>query len=117
MNTQEKKLLGVLRSLPEAQQQSLLDYAEFLASRTSEFAVETKPGLELLLIERPAQESVIKAVRRLMKTYPMLDSTKLLNETSGFVTQHVLHGKPAVEVIDEMEIFFSRHYEEFKAAK
>jgi len=27
------------------------------------------------------------------------------------MTQHVIHGRSAVEVIDELEILFRRHYE------
>lgn len=116
MNAQEKQLLRSFRELPEEQKRSLMDYAEFLASRTSQATVvQEGASNEPLPLERPAQESVIKAVRRLMATYPMLDRSKLLNDTSGFLTQHVIHGKPAVEVIDEMEVFFAQHYETYKA--
>ena len=116
MNVQEKELLRAFRELPDEQKKSLMDYAEFLASRTPQvMGAQEEASTEPLPIERPAQESVIKAVRRLMATYPMLDRSKLLNDTSGFITQHVIHGKPAVEVIDEMEVFFARHYETYRA--
>ena len=118
MNAQEKQLLRVFRELPEEQQKSLMDYAEFLASRVPQVVgAQEEDSTEPLPIERPSKESVIKAVRRLMATYPMLDRSKLLNDTSGFITQHVIHGKPAVEVIDEMEAFFARHYETYKAGQ
>ncbi len=116
MNAHEKQLLRAFRELPDEQKKSLMDYAEFLVSRAPQATAEQAVNsTELLPIERPAQESVIKAVRRLMATYPMLDRSKLLNDTSGFITQHIIHGKPAVEVIDEMEVFFARHYETYKA--
>jgi hypothetical protein len=53
----------------------------------------------------------VKAIKRLMATYPMLDRDKLLHETSGHMTRHVIHGKPAAEVIDELEAMFAQHYE------
>jgi 2-polyprenyl-6-hydroxyphenyl methylase / 3-demethylubiquinone-9 3-methyltransferase len=52
---------------------------------------------------RPAVESVVKAIKRLMATYPMLARDKLLNDTSALMTQHVVHKRPAVEIIDELE--------------
>lgn len=115
MNVHEKQLLRAFRELPEEQKKSLMDYAEFLASRTTQVMGEQEVSTEPLPLERPPKENVIKAVRRLMATYHMLDRSKLLNDTSSFVTQHVIHGKPAVEVIDEMEVFFARHYETYKA--
>lgn len=51
------------------------------------------------------------AIKRLTQTYPMLDRRKLLADTSKYVAQHALEGRSAVEVIDELEVVFSRHYE------
>ena len=62
-------------------------------------------------IARPEQESVIKAIKRLNATYPMLERNKLLHETSNQMTRHVIHGVPALQVIDELEVMFLRHYE------
>jgi hypothetical protein len=103
----EKRLRQILTGLPAAQAQALLDYAEFLAARYSAPADVTEP----LDIPRPDQESVIKAIRRLGATYPMVDRSKMLNETSMLMTQHIIHGRDAVEVIDELEVLFRRQYE------
>jgi hypothetical protein len=108
----EKKLLEVFRALSGEQQQSLLDFAAFLASRTP--LVESAVLQEPLPIPRPENETLIKAIKRLGATYPMLDRSKLLHETSAFVTQHVMHGRPAEEMIDELELVFQRHYEQLK---
>jgi hypothetical protein len=35
----------------------------------------------------------------------------MLNETSVLMTQHVISGRDAAEVIDELEVLFRRHYE------
>lgn len=107
MNRIEKRLREILGALPEAQGRALLDYAEFLAARHG----ESPPPAERLDIPRPASESVVKAIQRLGATYPMLDRSKMLNETSVLMAQHVMQGRDAVEVIDELEALFLRHYE------
>ncbi|MCK5386268.1 MAG: hypothetical protein KAJ39_03720, partial [Gammaproteobacteria bacterium] len=48
---------------------------------------------------------------RLSATYPMINKDKLLDETSSLVSQNMLQGRDAVEVIDELEIVFKKHYE------
>jgi ribosomal protein S17E len=113
MKPAEKKLLELFRKLPEAQRQSLLDFAEFLAGRTMPEEAAPVPT-DPLPIPRPEQESVIAAIKRLRTTYPMINPDKLLNETAGFMTKHVVYGKSAREVIDEMEEVFARKYEEHK---
>jgi len=103
----EQRLREILATLPDEAARALLEYAEFLAARYAGPAEITAP----LDIPRPPKESVVKAIRRLSATYPMLDRSKVLNETSVLMTQHVIHGRSAVEVIDELEILFRRHYE------
>ena len=104
----EKKLLKSLRQLPEAQQQALLDYAEFLTQR---YAIEEElVPQQPVDISRPAEESVVKAVRRLSKTYPMLESKELFEKTSSFMMRNLMHGEGSETVIDEMEIFFRQSY-------
>ena len=112
-----KHLLDILASLPPAQAETLLEFAEFLAARygatvtsdTSEQAAATTPLP--LDIPRPEKESVVKAIKRLAATYPMLDRSKMLNETSTLMTQHIMQGRAAAEVIDELEAMFRTCYE------
>lgn len=109
MTADERALLRLFRELPEAQRVSLIDYAEFLLARGR---AETPATPDTPLpIPRPAQESVVKAIKRLRETYPMLDRAKLLHEISAHMTQHLVHGKPAEQVIDELEAVFRHHYE------
>ena len=58
---------------------------------------------------------MVKAIKRLTATYHMIDRDRLLNETSSLMTAHVIHGRKAAEVIDELEVLFQRHYQELKA--
>jgi hypothetical protein len=108
----ERKLLAFFRALGAAERETLLAFAEFLEGRIKR---PSEPvGLPLPL-ERPKHETVIAALKRLAATYPMLDRAALLNETSGLVTQHVMHGREAAEVIDELEVLFRRHYDRLVA--
>lgn len=111
MVSDSKKLLRIFRGLSEGDQHSLLAFAEFLAARESGGVAPVKQIAAPVEIPRPEEESVMKAIKRLMATYPMLDRGKLLNDTSMAMSKHVMHGVPAVEVIDELEITFRRHYE------
>jgi hypothetical protein len=106
--------LKLFRQLPQTEQESLISYAEFLLQRG---AGVTAPDERLLPeeIPRPASESVVAAMRRLSKTYFMLDKDHLLHEASDLMTAHLMQGRPAAEVIDELEEVFRRHYERIQS--
>ena len=108
MKKSTKKLLEYYRELPDEVAQQLLDFAEFLASR---YKVEVKEITLPEEISRPENESVVIAVKRLSATYPMLDKDKLLNDTASLMTQHMIQGRDAVEIIDELEVIFRKEYE------
>ncbi len=109
MTADERRLLNLFRALPESRRAGLLDYAEFLLARVMpEVAAIPRAPLEL---PRPAQESVVKAIKRLRATYPMLDRAKLINETAALMSQHLVQGRAAVEVIDDLEALFLNHYQ------
>jgi len=110
MRDEEKKLLGLFEKLDSRQQQTLVEFAGFLAAHADSPAKSAEP----VPITRPAGETVVMAIKRLTRTYPMLDRRKLFTETSRCVTQHALEGRPAMEVIDELEMVFSRHFESMK---
>lgn len=104
----EKRLLELFNRLPEAERRSLLDFAEFLAERAG--PVASPHPSEPLDIPRPEEESVVAAMKRLRETYPMIDHSKMLHEASGLMGEHMMQGRPAPEVIDEMESMFVRYY-------
>jgi len=113
----QQRLLKLFRQLPESLQESLLSYAEFLAERGAAVAprhpaAPARPAE----IQRPESETVIAAIRRLSQTFHMLDKDDLLHETSALMTAHVMQGRPAGEVIDELEVVFRRHYERVKSS-
>jgi hypothetical protein len=108
MKRDEKDLLKHFRALPPEQQETLISFAEFLATRAAQTPREYG---EPEPIPRPADERVVQAIKRLRLTYPMLDHSTMLHELSDFMTQHLVMGKPAQEVIDELEVVFRRHYD------
>jgi len=115
----QQRLLRLFRQLGETERRSLLDFAEFLAGRgPSGRPASASPDAPLEMpaeIPRPDSESVVAAIRRLSQTFHMLDKDELLHEASGLMTEHVMQGKPAAEVIDELELTFRRHYERVKS--
>ena len=109
-----KRLQEIFSGLTPAAAQQLLEFAEFLYAR---HAAAAPPSLSLPQeIPRPAQESVVKAIKRLAATYPMLDRGKMLHETSALMTQHVVQGREAAAVIDDLEALFRQHYARLRAA-
>ncbi len=112
MNPAETTLLRLFRRLDPDKRNSLLDYARYLADRSS---VHEATVAEPLEIARPAeQESVVGAMRRLTKSYHMLDTRELLDRASGLMTQHLVQGRDAEEIIGELEQLFRLHYEKYR---
>lgn len=107
----DKRLLQLFNRLGEGERASLLAFAEFLVSRLPEVPVEPQVSQVPLDIPRPEKETVIGAVKRLAATYPMVDREKMLHETAALMTQHMVQGRPAPEVIDDLERLFAHHYQ------
>lgn len=109
MRSGEKQLLDLFERLTPEQQDRLIAFAEFLAD-------DPVPGIERgpTVIPRPDGETVTMAIRRLVRSYPMLDRRRLMVEASNFMAQHALEGRPALEVIDELEMVFERHYRKMR---
>ncbi len=107
----EKKMLQLFRKLNREQQESVQAFAEFLLSRTEDNDAVQEEIPEPQPIPRPEEESVVKAIKRLTATYPMIDRQSILNQTSALMAQHIMQGRAAAEVIDELEVIFRTHYE------
>ena len=105
----ETKLLNQFKDLPEESQKSLLDFCDFLSAQNPVSDKTIPPPKD---ISRPTDESVVLAMRRLSDTYFMLNKDSLLHEASGLMSQHILQGREAVEVIDELEVLFNKFYTE-----
>ena len=109
MNPSAKSLADIFEYLPEKDQHTLYEFAEFLKSRAPEPKAEVT---EPLGIPRPEEESVVAAIKRLKQNYPMLKQKELLNETSNHMMQHMMQGKAAADVIDELELLFETKFQQ-----
>ncbi|WP_260293515.1 hypothetical protein [Sedimenticola hydrogenitrophicus] len=107
-------MLKLYSALSEPDRLSLLAFAEFLLQRSGPASETTgsPPVLEPKPIPRPEVESVVAAIKRLSESYHMLDRSALLTETSSLMTAHIMHGRSANEVIDDLEALFERHHQE-----
>ena len=112
MNAKQKQLLKYYSALSEQHQNTLLLFAEFLSQQTNKSESVTNLIPAPVAIERPAEETVVGAIKRLTASYPMLDKSKLFNETSSLMTRHVMQGHEAEKVIDELEALFEKYYHE-----
>lgn len=102
-------MLTIYKALSKDDRKSLLDFAEFLMSREvveEADKVVPQPNHE----PRPDKESVVQAIKRLGRVYHMIDRATLLNETSTLMTQHVMQGRAAIQVIDDLESLFANRY-------
>jgi hypothetical protein len=62
---------------------------------------------------RPESESVVAAIKRLTGSYPMLEKQALFSKTSELMSAHLLQGRDAEEIIDELESVFHKHYRDY----
>ncbi|MBK1701330.1 hypothetical protein CKO41_11600 [Thiococcus pfennigii] len=107
----ERRLLKLFRALEAADRETLLAFAAFLAAREPSAPAAARAPEPLA---RPAQESVVAAIRRLSQTYPMLERGPLLGEASSLMSAHLLQGRAAADVIDELEALFARYYAAYR---
>ncbi|MEJ2344913.1 MAG: Crp/Fnr family transcriptional regulator [Gammaproteobacteria bacterium] len=108
MGADDKRLQKIFTALGPEQRRTLLEFAEYLQAR---HGLESPPPSEPERIPRPPEETVVGAIKRLSQSYPMIDKAKILHRTSALMAQHVMHGRDAVEVIDELETVFEEHYQ------
>ncbi len=112
MKKSETKLLNQFRALSEEAQLSVIHFCDFLSSQHPVIEQDMASPKD---IARPDGESVVLAMRRLSETYFMLDKDKIFNDASSLMTQHILQGREAIAVIDELETVFKKYYNELVA--
>lgn len=116
-SAQERDLLRIFRALSDGDKASLQAFAAFLLERTTPAEAMAQAEMESSIpkdIPRPEFETVIGAIKRLSETYYMLDRSQMLHDTSNLMTGHLLQGRDAMEVIDELEVLFQRHFDKYQ---
>lgn len=104
MAPERKRLLELFERLAAEQQSSLLDYAEFLAARRHVAVPRAESA------PRPAVETVVQAIKRLNRSYPMMQRHRLMPAVEKLLAEHLIDNRPAPQVIDEMEALFAAEY-------
>lgn len=113
----ERELVRLYRTLNFQDRSSLMAFANFLCQQRQqdqEQELSVPPLQDPKPIPRPEEETVIGAIKRLSESFYMLDRTQMLHETSGLMSEHLLQGRDAVEVIDELENLFQRHFGNYR---
>ncbi len=117
---EESRLLRLFGDLSSSRRILLLEFAEFLVTRKSAPGVPARSGDGQVAapepVARPENETIVAGLKRLSRTYPMLDKTEMLRATSDLVATHLLQGTEATLVIDQLEDIFREHYEQLLAA-
>lgn len=116
----QRALLASYLQLDESGREALQAFAEFLVQRGGVEQAESQAAAEPQVpkpIPRPRKESVIGAIKRLSETYPMIDRSDLLTETSSLMSAHIMHGRNAPEIIDDLEALFDNHYRKYQAGR
>ncbi len=98
------------KDLPHEALAMLAEFAQFLKAKHPSIQTEVQA---LNPIDRPVEENVIAAIRRLSKTYPMLDKSILFEQTSAAMSAHVLQEISSTESIDRLEQVFKKEYEAY----
>lgn len=102
MTDHRARLLAVLEQLDEAGRGTLVEYAEFLVSRSEVQAISPSVAV------RPAGETVLQAIKRLNGGYRGLRRAALMEPVGELLSQHMVDGRASEEVIEELEALYAR---------
>jgi hypothetical protein len=105
VTTHRARIIALLERLDEEGRRTLVEYAEFLVGR----ADAPPPGAPA---ERPPEETVLQAVRRLNRNYPGLRRAALMQSVGELLLQHMMDQRAAVEVIDALEALYAHAHAE-----
>jgi hypothetical protein len=96
------RLVMLLESLDETGRRTLVEHAEFLVSRRE---VQAHPPS---VAPRPTGDNVVQAIRRLNGSYPGLRRAALMQPVGELLSQHMVDGRAAEEVIEDLEALYAR---------
>lgn len=112
---ERNRLLTAWHTLDQEGQRTVRLFAEFL-SQQAECQTNEPIQQEPLPIPKPERESAVFALKRLKKTYPMIEADfSLLEEASQLILKRVM-GATDTEVIGEMEALFTKKYQIWREA-
>ena len=115
LSAEQRQLLKWFDALGEQDRASLLAFAQFLSGRQRPAASSEPVLVEPRPIPRPEKESVVAAIKRLSSSYYMLDTRAMFDETASLMSAHILRGRRAEQVIDDLEALFGEHYRRYRS--
>lgn len=115
-HSRESRLQSIAEMAADLPDEGLLLLAEFTEFLAAKYPPENKSDLAYQPLPRPEGESVIAAIKRLSKSYPMLDKTTLFDQTSAAMSAHILQDVSVEESIDKLEAVFREKYNAFLSA-
>ncbi len=107
-NERRQALLAAFDRLDARRQDVLMEFAATLAAHDDAAPTAVRP--EPYPADDPVNESVVAAIKRLTCMYPAAGRRRLMGPVSVLMAQHALQGRPAKEVIDELETVFERDH-------
>ncbi|MBF0421536.1 MAG: hypothetical protein HQL73_00935 [Magnetococcales bacterium] len=111
--TSHDHLKQIYQQLNDTNRDALLKFARFLLQDQETAPRAALPQEPVPIVPMPG-ENVIQALKRLKKTYPMIDADmRLLDAASQCVMQKVL-GHPDAVLIVKMERLFRDAYEQWR---
>jgi len=113
-SAEQRQLLRLFDGLSEGDRASLMAFAQFLAAREPVVDAPEPVVVEPRQIPRPSRESVVAAIKRLSSSYFMLDTRAMLDDTASLMSAHILQGRRAEQVIDDLEDLFQEHYRRYR---
>jgi len=102
-----QNLIDLYEAMDDERKISLGDFADFLYAQADPISKIISPPEES---DRPEEETVVGAVKRLKTQYHMIESMAVFSAASVLMTDHMVKGRDVTEVIDEMEILFEEAY-------
>lgn len=111
--TRDSRLADITDAAALLPDEALVTLHEFTGFLANKYPPEAQSVIEMVPIPRPEEEGVIPAIKRLSKTYPMLDKKILFEQTSAAMSAHVLKEVTAMESIDRLEKVFRKEYEDY----
>ncbi|MBF0096359.1 MAG: Crp/Fnr family transcriptional regulator [Magnetococcales bacterium] len=105
------RLLAAWQKLTEEDQRTVRLFAEFLLQQNGADTTTSKINLEPVPIAKPAEESAVLAMKRLKKSYPMIEADFSLLESASQLLLKRIMGTPDAEVVAELEALFANRYQ------
>ncbi|MBF0262224.1 MAG: hypothetical protein HQL97_10380 [Magnetococcales bacterium] len=114
---EKRALLDLWGEMDAGERQTLMRLGRFLVSERSragnDAPVDACPEVPLD-IPRPEVESAVAGLKRLKRTYPMIEADGAVLSEASRILMGKVTGSPDREIIDRLELFFDGCYQKWR---